>query len=51
MTLTKARIVGAFAEQNGYTKKQIFDIVEILLGIIKKILVFGHQRLLLGGKL
>jgi integration host factor subunit alpha len=38
MTLTKAHIVEAVAKQNGYPKNQSFDIIEILLEIIKRTL-------------
>ncbi len=36
MTLTKANIVDAVAEQNGYTKNKSSEIIEILLEIIKR---------------
>ena len=39
MTLTKAHIVEALAEQNDYPKKQSFDTIETLLKIIKRTLV------------
>jgi len=38
MTLTKAHIVEAVAKQNGYPKNQSFDIIEILLEIMKRTL-------------
>ena len=38
MTLTKAHIVEAVAKQNGYPKNQSFNIIEILLEIIKRTL-------------
>jgi integration host factor subunit alpha len=38
MTLTKAIIVEAVAEQNGYPKNQSFEMIETLLEIIKRTL-------------
>ena len=43
MTLTKADIVEAVAEQNGYTNKRSFEIVETLLEIIKGTLESGED--------
>jgi nucleoid DNA-binding protein len=37
MTLTKAHIVEAVAEQNGYPKNQSFEMIETLLEIIKRL--------------
>ena len=48
MTLTKANIVDALAEQNGYAKKQSFDIVETLLEIMKRTLESGEDVLVSG---
>ena len=45
MTLTKADIVEAVAEQNGYTNKRSFEVVEILLEIIKSALESGEDVL------
>ena len=43
MTLTKAHIVEALSEQNGYTKNQSSDTVETLLEIIKRSLESGED--------
>jgi integration host factor subunit alpha len=43
MTLTKADIVEAVAEQNGYTNKRSFEVVESLLEIIKSTLESGED--------
>ena len=43
MTLTKAHIVDAIADQTGFTKNHSFEIVEILLEIIKKALESGDD--------
>ena len=48
MTFTKAHIVEALAEQNGYTKKQSFDAVGTLLEIIKRSLESGEDVLVSG---
>jgi len=45
MALTKAIIVDAVAEQNGYPKKQSFAMIEILLEIIKRTLESGEDVL------
>ena len=45
-TLTKAHIVEAVAEANGYTCKQSFEIVEILLERIKAALESGNDVLI-----
>ena len=45
MTLTKAHIVEAVAEQNGYPKNQSFDTIETLLEIIKGTLESGEDVL------
>jgi integration host factor subunit alpha len=52
MTLTKAHIVNAVAEQNGYTNVRSDEIVETLLEIIKSALESGEDVLISGfGKL
>jgi nucleoid DNA-binding protein len=43
MTLTKANIAEALADQNGYSKEQSFDTVEIFLEIIKSVLESGKD--------
>jgi len=48
MTLTKANIMEAVAEQNGYPKIQSADTVEILLEIIKRTLESGEDLLVSG---
>ena len=48
MTLTKAHIVNAVAEQNGYTIKRSFKVVETLLEIIKGALESGEDVLVSG---
>ena len=48
MTLTKANIVEALAEQNGYPKKQSFDTIETLLEIIKRTLVSREDIMISG---
>jgi len=45
MTLTKAHIVQALAEQNGYPKKQSVNTIDTLLEIIKRILESGEDVL------
>ena len=45
MTLTKAHIVEALVEQNGYPKRQSFDTIETLLEIIKRTLESGEDVL------
>ncbi len=45
-TLTKAHIVEAVAEANGYTRNQSFEIVEILLERIKAALESGDDVLI-----
>ena len=52
MTLTKAHIVEAVAEQSGYPKNQSFEMIETLLEIIKRTLESGEDVLVSGfGKL
>ena len=48
MTLTKAQVVEALAEQNGYAKKQSVKAVETLLEIIKRTLESGEDVLISG---
>jgi integration host factor subunit alpha len=48
MTLTKANIVEAVTEQNGYPKNQSFEIIEILLEIMKRTLESGEDVLVSG---
>ena len=48
MTLTKAHIVDAIANQIGFTKNHSFEIVEILLELIKSSLESGDDVLISG---
>lgn len=48
MTLTKADIFEAVAKQNGYTNKRAFEVVEILLEIIKRTLESGEDIMIIG---
>jgi integration host factor subunit alpha len=48
MTLTKADIVEAVARQNGYTINRSFELIEILLEIIKSRLETGQDILISG---
>ena len=47
-TLTKAHIVEAVAEANGYTRNKSFKIVEILLKLIKSTLESGEDLMISG---
>jgi len=47
-TLTKARIVDAVIEQNGFTRKKSIETVEILLAIIKTALESGEDVMISG---
>ena len=47
-TLTKAYIVEAVAEANGYTRNKSFEIVEILLELIKAALESGENVMISG---
>jgi integration host factor subunit alpha len=47
-TLTKARIVEAVVETNGYTQQKAFETVEILLELIKNSLESGDDVLISG---
>ena len=46
MTLTKANIVKAIAEQNIYPKNQSFEMIETLLEIMKRSLENGEDNLI-----
>jgi len=48
MTLIKAHIAKALAEQNGYPKNQSFEMIETLLEIIKRTLESGEDVLVSG---
>ena len=48
MTLTKAQIVDAIADQTGYPKNKSSEIVEIILEQIKKSLESGEDVLISG---
>ena len=48
MTITKANIVEAVAEQIGYTKKRSIYTIEILLELIKRSLESGEDVLVSG---
>ena len=45
-TLTKARIVEAVKETNGYTQRKAFETVEIILELIKSTLENGEDVLI-----
>ena len=47
-TLTKARIVEAVVETNGYTQQKAFETVEIMLELIKRSLESGDDVLISG---
>ena len=47
MTLTKAKIVEAVAEQIGYTKNQSVNTIETLLELIKRSLESGEDVLVI----
>ena len=47
-TLTKAHIIDAVAERNGFTRKKSIETVEILLELIKQSLESGHDVLISG---
>ena len=46
MALTKAEIIEAVAEGNGFSKKQATDTVEMLLEIVKRTLASGEDVLI-----
>lgn len=48
MALTKADIVDAVAEKNGYTNKRSVEVIETLLEIIKNTLESGEDVLISG---
>jgi integration host factor subunit alpha len=48
MTLTKAHLIDAIAEQNGFTKKQSTETVETILELIKSSLATGDDVLISG---
>ena len=48
MTLTKAHIVEALAEQNSYAKKESVNTIETLLEMIKRTLESGEDVLISG---
>ena len=48
MTLTKAHLIDAIAEQNGFTKKQSTETVETILELIKSSLASGEDVLISG---
>lgn len=48
MALTKAEIIEAIAEGNGFSKKQATDTVETLLEIMKRTLAHGEDVLVSG---
>ena len=48
MALTKAHIVEAIAEQNGYPKNKSSEMVEIILELIKSSLESGDDVLISG---
>ena len=48
MTLTKVQIVNSIANQIGYTKDYLSEILETVLGIIKKALESGDDVLITG---
>jgi integration host factor subunit alpha len=47
-TLTKAQIVDAVAERNGFTRKKSIETVEILLELLKQSLESGDDVLISG---
>ncbi len=47
-TLTKAKIIDAVAERNGFTRKKSIETVETMLEIIKSSLEFGEDVLISG---
>jgi integration host factor subunit alpha len=47
-TLTKAHIIDAVIEQNGYTRKKSIETVEIFLELIKQSLATGEDVLISG---
>jgi integration host factor subunit alpha len=47
-TLTKAHIIDAVAEANGYTRNKSFEIIEILLELVKAVLESGEDVMISG---
>jgi len=47
-TLTKAKVIDAVAESNGYTRKKSLKTVEIVLELIKRSLESGEDVLISG---
>jgi len=47
-TLTKAHIIDTVAEANGYTRNKSFEIIEILLEIVKAVLESGEDVMISG---
>ena len=47
-TLTKAKIIDAVAESNGYTRKKSIETVETVLDLIKRSLESGEDVLISG---
>ena len=47
-TLTKAHIIDAVVESNGYTRKKSIETVETVLELIKRSLEFGEDVLISG---
>ena len=47
-TLTKAKIIDAVAESNGYTRKKSIETVETVLELIKRFLESGEDVLISG---
>jgi integration host factor subunit alpha len=47
-TLTKAKIIDAVAESNGYTRKKSIETVETVLELIKRSLESGEDVLISG---
>ena len=48
MTLTKAHLTDAIAEQNGFTRKKTTETVETILELIKSTLASGEDVLISG---
>jgi len=48
MTITKAHLIEAIAEQNGFTKRQSSETVETILELIKSTLASGEDVLISG---
>ncbi|KJS30737.1 MAG: DNA-binding protein [Desulfatitalea sp. BRH_c12] len=48
MSLTKAEIIKSLTDQNGYTKAQAIEILEVLIEIMKSTLASGDDILVSG---